>query len=65
MDIEKLLKYKNWLLNSMTINTIETEFYPYKLKVYNKYNFNKNVYKSNTIRCMLNDENRIHNLLLN
>ena len=62
MDIEKLLKYKNWLLNSMTINTIEMEFYPYKLKVYNKYNFYKNVYKSITIRCMLNDENRIHNL---
>lgn len=55
MDNKNLLKYKGWRCNTLTINTIEYEFYPYKLLFCNNEDFNNNVYLHKIIRCLTID----------
>lgn len=56
MDSNKLSKYKGWVLNNLTMNTIEYEFQPYKLKLYDIddiNDFNNEYYLDKTIRCLV------------
>ena len=53
MDNKNLLKYKGWKCNIMTINTIEYEFYPYKVMVCDNKDFNNVVYMYKKIRCFI------------
>ena len=53
MNNEKLLKYKGWICNKLSINTIEYEFYPYKVQLCDAKEFNNNVHIRKTIRCLL------------
>ena len=53
MNSDKLLKYKGWRLNKLTMNTIEYEFEPYKLEICNIDEFNNEIYLNKTIRCLV------------
>ena len=53
MDNKKLLKYQGWRYNTLTINTIEYEFYPYKVQLCDVKEFNNNIHLDKTIRCHL------------
>jgi len=53
MNDQNLLKYKGWRCNTLTINTIQYEFYPYKLQVCDLKDFKNPVHLHKTIRCLL------------
>lgn len=57
MNSEKLLKYKGWRLNKLTMNTIEYEFEPYKLEICNIDEFNNEINNEvtlhKTIKCLV------------
>lgn len=55
MDSKNLLKYKGWKSSKLSINTIEFEFYPYKVIFCDNKDFNNEVYLHKTIRCIIFD----------
>lgn len=53
MDDKNLLKYKGWRYTTLAINTIEYEFFPYKIAICNINDFNNKIYIHKTIRCLI------------
>ena len=53
MNSKNLIKYKGWRYTTLSVNTIEYEFYPYKLLLCSNEDFNNNVYLHKTIRCLI------------
>lgn len=52
MDSGKLLKYIGWKCNALAINTIEYEFYPYKVLICDIEEYNRKMHLRKTIRCL-------------
>jgi hypothetical protein len=55
MEGEKLLKYIGWRCTLLAVNTIEHEFYPYKILICDANEYNKENYLYKKIRCLLSD----------
>ena len=55
MDNKNLLKYKGWRYNALTINTIEYEYFPYKILLCDNLEFNTEIYLYRIIRCLVFD----------
>jgi len=65
MESNKLLKYIGWICSELTINTIEYEFYPYKLLIfYDLQEYNRQIYMYKTIRCLV-ENNCVTHLKIN
>ena len=64
MDGEKLFKYIGWRCTLLTINTIEYEFYPYKILICDTNEYNSDISLPKIIKCLVKD-GFITNLKLN
>jgi len=57
MESNKLLKYLGWRCTELTINTIEYEFYPYELLLFNDLKeYNDKIYIYKKIRCLVEND---------